>query len=74
MPAGDVEVYYEGDGWHVRIEATQATDGPFDTKDEAITVARDIAREAGVEVITGNQDATHSEPGTHDPDPRSIPG
>ena len=76
MPEGDVEVFYNnGDGkWRIQVEGHEILDGDYDTKAEAADVARDEARDRGVELVIKNQDGTVAEKDSHGNDPRDIPG
>lgn len=74
MPAGDIETYHSDGKWRNRIEALEDLPGEYDTKDEAVRVGRDEARERKVEHIIRNLDGTIGERNTYGHDPRNIPG
>ena len=74
MPAGDVETYHADGKWRNRIEAMAELPGEHDTKDEAVRVGREEARERQVEHIIRNLDGTIGERNSYGHDPRNIPG
>jgi hypothetical protein len=74
MPAGDIETYHVDGKWRNRIETLEDLPGVHDTKDEAVRVGRDEARERKVEHIIRNLDGTIAERNSYGHDPRNIPG
>lgn len=74
MPEGDVETYHANGRWKNRVEAIDDLPGSYDTKDEAVQVGRDEARERRVEHIVRNLDGTIAERSTYGHDPRDIKG
>lgn len=74
MPAGDIETCRADGKWRNRVEALAELPGAYDTKDEAVRVGRDEARERKVEHIIRNLDGTIRERNTYGHDPRNIPG
>jgi Uncharacterized protein conserved in bacteria (DUF2188) len=55
MPAGDVETYYEDEQWHNRVQGTTQVISSDETKEEAVDIGRDIARELNVEHLIRNK-------------------
>lgn len=74
MPEGDVETYHADGRWRNRVEALEDLPGSYDTKDEAVQIGRDEARERNVEHIVRNLDGTIAERSTYGHDPRDIKG
>ena len=74
MPEGDVETYHSDGRWKNRVEALEDLPGSYDTKDEALEVGRDEARERKVEHIVRNLDGTIADRSTYGHDPREIKG
>jgi hypothetical protein len=74
MPEGDIEVFHADEAWRIRTEAGGTTPSTYRTKDEAVTAARDLAQQYGVELIIRNQDGTIGQRDSHGHDPRDIPG
>jgi Uncharacterized protein conserved in bacteria (DUF2188) len=74
MPAGDIETYHASGSWRNRVEALEDLPGQYDTKDEAVRVGRDEARERAVEHIIRNLDGTIGDRRSYGHDPRDIPG
>lgn len=74
MPAGDIETYHADGKWRNRVEALEDLSGEHDTKDAAVRVGRDEARDRQVEHIIRNIDGTISARSTYGHDPRNIPG
>lgn len=74
MPEGDIETYHASGWWRNRVEALEDLPGEYDTKDEAVRVGRDEARDRKVEHIIRNLDGTIAGRNTYGHDPRNIPG
>src|SRR5687768_3396560 len=74
MPEGDVETYYVDGKWRNRIEGNPGFLDEFGSREEAVLVGRDHARELQVEHIVHNQDGTIGQRSSYGQDPRSIPG
>ena len=74
MPEGDIETYHADGRWKNRVEALDDLPGSYDTKDEAVQVGRDEARERRVEHIVRNLDGTIAERSSYGHDPRDIKG
>lgn len=75
MAKGDIETYHENGTWQSKREA--AGDTPFGqagTKEEAVHLGRDAARQDKVEHIIRNLDGTIAEKNSYGHDPRNIPG
>lgn len=52
----DVEVFYEDDEWKVQTKGAKRPGNTYDTKDEAVKRAKEIADNRGAEVITHKKD------------------
>ena len=74
MPVGDIETYHADGKWRNRVEALEDLPGAHDTKQEAVRVGRDEARERKVEHIIRNLDGTIAERNSYGHDPCNIPG
>lgn len=74
MPKGDVETTFKNGHWTNLVEAEEATDRLFQTKDRAVEAGRELAKQRGVEHIIKNQDGTIAERNTYGDDPREIHG
>ncbi|MCC3299362.1 DUF2188 domain-containing protein [Arthrobacter caoxuetaonis] len=75
MPKGDIETYHENGTWQSRREGTgEAPFGRSTTKDEAVRIGRDRARELKVEHLIKNMNGTIAEKNSYGNDPRNIPG
>lgn len=74
MPAGDVAVFHQNGNWRIRTEGGETKANLFETKDEAVEVAREFARAFGVELIIRNLDGTIEARDSHGHDPRAILG
>ena len=76
MPEGDIETYHLKDEgvWRNRTEGGQDFDGDYRTREEAVEVGRELAREFRVEHIIRRTDGTIGERNSHGNDPRDIPG
>jgi len=55
MPKGDVETYFEDQQWHNRVEGTTQVLSSDDTREEAVDIGRDIARELEVQHLIKNE-------------------
>lgn len=71
---GDIEVAPEGDGDWVVQSHQGNTYRHFHDKDDAVTEARAIAKELGVELFIKNEDGTIAEKDSHGNDPPEIEG
>ncbi|QBX57297.1 DUF2188 domain-containing protein [Nocardioides seonyuensis] len=74
MPTGDIETYHADGKWKNRVEALEELPGEYDTKEQAVGVGREEARERQVEHLISNLDGTIAERNTYGNDPRNIPG
>ena len=74
MPVGDVETYHSGGRWRNRIEGLSDLPGEHDTRDAAVEIGREEARERRVEHIIRKLDGTIGERSSYGHDPRNIPG
>jgi hypothetical protein len=75
MPEGDIETYYQDGKWHNRIEGglTSVRTSHL-TKAVAVSVGREMAREARVEHIIKTKNGQIAERSTYGHDPRKISG
>jgi Uncharacterized protein conserved in bacteria (DUF2188) len=75
MSAGDVQTFHADGKWWNRIEG-QSDDpqGPYDTREQAVTDGRDTARNLKVEHIVHGLDGRIHERNSYGNDPRNIPG
>ena len=71
---GDIETYHEGDAWKNREEGQEAWISEHSSKEQAVQVGRDLARERKVEHIIKNKDGTIGERNSYGNDPRSSKG
>ena len=46
MAAEDIETYHQDGAWYNRVEGEKGSNGPFTSKEEAITAGRDEAHRA----------------------------
>jgi hypothetical protein len=74
MPAGDIETYHADGKWRNRVEGLESLPGEHDTKDAAVRVGRDEARDRKVEHLIRNLDGTIAERNSYGHDPRNIRG
>lgn len=75
MPAGDVETFHMDGKWWNRIEGQDDDrQGPYATREHAVTDGRDTARDLKVEHIIRGMDGQIHERSTYGHDPRNIPG
>lgn len=75
MSAGDVETYHVDGKWWNRIEGqTGDRQGPYDTREAAVTDGRDTTRSLEVEHIIHGLDGRIHESNSYNNDPRNIPG
>jgi hypothetical protein len=75
MPRGDIETFHQDGRWANRREAVD--DHPWgyaDTKEEAVTAGREVARAERVEHIIRNLDGTIGERNSYGNDPRTVKG
>jgi len=75
MPEGDIETYYQDGKWHNRIQGGLPSEPSSHlTKAVAVSVGREMARQAKVEHIIKNKNGGIAERSTYGHDPRNIPG
>jgi hypothetical protein len=75
MPEGDVETFYQDGKWHNRVEGgLPSVPTTHLTKAVAVSVGREMARDAKVEHIVKKRDGTIGERNSYGHDPRNIPG
>lgn len=61
-------------GWDVRRGGAARSSGHFDTKQDAIQRAREISRNADIELKIHNRDGRIAQSDSHGNDPRKIKG
>ena len=69
-----VETYYEDGQWKNRVQGNQRASNTFDTKAEAQTKGRDMARERGTEHVIKKMDGTIGDKNSYGNDPRRSRG
>jgi hypothetical protein len=74
VPHGDIETYHQDGKWRNKVEGESGSESTHDTKEEAVSAARDMARSRKVEHIIKNMDGTIAERSSYGHDPRNIPG
>ncbi len=74
MATGDVEVLHSDGSWHVKVEGESGVVSTHDTKDEAVGVGRDVAKDRGVELVIKNLNGQIAEKDSEGHDPRNVPG
>jgi hypothetical protein len=74
MPKGDVETFHKGGKWRNKVEGEEGAETVHDTKEEAVSAGRDMARSRKVEHIIRNMDGKIADRSTYGHDPRDIPG
>ena len=61
-------------GWDIRRGGGERSSGHFDTKQDAVHRAREIARNAETELKIHNRDGRIAQSDSHGNDPRNIKG
>jgi hypothetical protein len=74
MPKGDVETFHQDGKWRNKVEGEDGSESAHDTKEEAISAGRDMARSRKVEHIIRNMDGKIADRSTYGHDPRDITG
>jgi hypothetical protein len=75
MPEGDIETYYQDGNWHNRIEGNQSSEPTAHlTKAVAVSVGREMARQAKVEHIIRDKRGRIGRRNSYGRDPRNVPG
>jgi Uncharacterized protein conserved in bacteria (DUF2188) len=74
VPHGDIETYHQDGKWRKKVEGEPGSESTHDTKEEAVSAGRDMARSRKVEHIIKNMDGTIAERSSYGHDPRNIPG
>jgi Uncharacterized protein conserved in bacteria (DUF2188) len=72
MSNGDVETYYENQQWHNRVEGTTQVLSSDDTREEAVDIGRDIARELRVQHLIRNESGRITVRRSYARDPQSV--
>ena len=73
MPTS-IEVYHQGEQWHVREQGEDEPRSSHDTKEEAQAEGRRVAVADGAELFIKGLDGTIGEKDSHGSDPRNVPG
>ena len=74
MPKGDVETFHQDGKWRNKVEGDDGVESTHDTKEEAVSAGRDMARSRKVEHIIRNMDGTIADRSTYGRDPRNGAG
>jgi hypothetical protein len=75
MPDGDIETYYEDGKWKNRVEGGQRASSTYETKADAQTDGRRMAKDREVEHIIRNKDGEIGQRNTYTGhDPRTTKG
>jgi hypothetical protein len=74
VAVGDVEVFHENGNWRVRIAGGEIKANLYETKDDAVEAAGQIAESFGVELIVRNLDGRIAERDSHGSEPRNVLG
>lgn len=61
MPSGDIGTVHNDGRWHNVVEGTDQVSEAFETKEEAVSEGREMARDLGVEHVVKDVDGTISE-------------
>jgi hypothetical protein len=69
MATGDIETYFEDGRWKNKVQGSSRASSVHETKDEAQSVGRDIARDHRVEHVIKNKDGTIGARSTYGKDP-----
>jgi hypothetical protein len=72
--AGEVHTVYRDGQWRNELAGGPDLGGTHATKEQAVSVGREEARERGVEHVIHHQDGTIGEKNSYGNDPRSVPG
>ncbi len=71
--ANQIHVLPDGEQWEVARDSGES-EGPFDTQQEAIDLARTIAKDDGLELAIHGRDGQVRQKDSEGNDPRTIPG
>ena len=74
MTKGDVETYYEDGQWKNRAQGNQRASSTHDTKAEAQSSGRQMAKDRKVEHVIKNQDGRIGQRNSYGDDPRRSKG
>jgi hypothetical protein len=74
MADGDVHTVHKDGSWTNTIEGGSSPARTFDTKDDAVTAGRDLARKAGAEHLIHREDGAIAERNSYGNDPADRPG
>ena len=74
MADGDVHTVHKDGSWTNTIEGGSSPSRTFDTKDDAVTAGRDLARKAGAEHLIHREDGAIAERNSYGNDPSNRPG
>ena len=74
MAKGDIETYYEDDQWKNRPQGNQRASNTHDTKAQAQSAGRDMAKDRQVEHVIKKQDGTIGERNSYGRDPHPPKG
>lgn len=74
MAKGDIETYYEGGRWKNRPQGNQRASNTHDTKAQAQSAGRDMAKDRQVEHVIKKLDGTIGERNSYGNDPHPPKG
>jgi uncharacterized protein DUF2188 len=74
VAVGDVEVFNKNGNWRVRIEGGETKANLYETRDDAVEAAGQLAETFGVELIVRNLDGRIAERDSRGSGPRSASG
>lgn len=74
MPGGAVHTAHKDGMWFNEVEGQSPTGGAFDSKDEAVRAARELARDRQVEHRIHGLDGQIHESNSYGNDPRDVKG
>jgi Uncharacterized protein conserved in bacteria (DUF2188) len=75
MPEGDVETYYRDGKWRNKVEGGLPSEPTAHlTKAVAVSVGREMAKQAKVEHIIRKKDGRIGQRNSYGHDPRNVPG
>jgi hypothetical protein len=74
MADGDVHTVHKDGSWTNTVEGGSSPSATYETKDEAVSAGRDLARKHEAEHLIHAADGTISERNSYGNDPASRPG
>jgi hypothetical protein len=74
MADGDIHTVHRDGSWFNEVEGGERASNSAATKEEAVSVGRDMARARKVEHLIHNQDGQIGERNSYGNDPRNVPG